>query len=57
MNGKRPSTDFLIRKNDPYYDVKKDEEVKNQYYQSISFTDANLIDSFHTLLKKHIQIS
>ncbi|MCM3721005.1 hypothetical protein [Solibacillus isronensis] len=45
-------SDFLIRKIDPYYDEKKDEEVRNQYYQSISFTDANLLDSLHTLLEK-----
>ena len=53
MNGKRPSTDFLISKNAPYYNEKKDEEVRNQHYQSISFTDANLIESLHTLLKTH----
>ncbi|MEK4532000.1 MULTISPECIES: endonuclease I family protein [Solibacillus] len=45
-------SNFLIRKFDPYYDEKKDEEVRNQYYQSISFTDANLLDSLYTLLEK-----
>lgn len=51
-------SNFLnYQENRPYYDEKKDKEVRNQYYHSISFTNTTLLDSLHTLLKKHIQIS
>ena len=48
-------SDFLnYKENRPYYDEKTDKEVRHQYYQSISFTDANLLDSLHNLLEiKH----
>ncbi|SOC42684.1 endonuclease I family protein [Ureibacillus acetophenoni] len=36
----------------PYYDEKKDIEFRNEYYQGISFTDANLLESLHKLLEK-----
>lgn len=46
-------SDFLkYKENRPYYDEKNDKEVSNQYYQSISFTDANLSDKLHTLLER-----
>jgi deoxyribonuclease-1 len=46
-------SDFLnFKENRPYYDEKKDKEVRNQYYQSISFMDADLSGGLHTLLEK-----
>lgn len=46
-------TDFLTYKdNRPYYDEKEDTNVRNQYYQNISFDDVNLSKSLHTILEK-----
>ena len=45
--------DFLnYAENRPYYDEKKDSEIRNEYYRSISFTDTNLFESLQTLLEK-----
>ncbi|MDQ0217750.1 endonuclease I [Peribacillus cavernae] len=40
------------RENRNYYDEQADTEIKNTYYQSISFTDSNLKDSIHNLLEE-----
>lgn len=45
-------SDFLnYKENRPYFDEKKDIEARDQYYQNISFNDANLSDNIHTLLE------
>ena len=44
--------DFLNNKeNQPYYDEKKDLELRAQFYEGISFTDGDLTTSLHSLLE------
>ncbi|MFY3790725.1 endonuclease I family protein [Ureibacillus sp. MALMAid1270] len=46
-------SDFLkFKANRPYYDEKRDKEMKDNYYQSLSFNDPNLFIRLHTLLEK-----
>nr|WP_198044618.1 endonuclease [Lysinibacillus timonensis] len=45
--------DFLnFKENRPYYDEKKDNEIKKQYYKRLSFEEANLSNSLHNLIEK-----
>lgn len=49
----KAKSDFLTYKEHrPYYDEEKDKKAITQYYQDIRFTDVNLEDTLHTLLKK-----
>ncbi|KGR74360.1 endonuclease I family protein [Ureibacillus sinduriensis] len=46
-------SDFLTYKeNRPYFDEEKDKNAITQYYLDFRFTDGNLEDTLHTLLKK-----